>query len=576
MSISIRRVPAYVWALSALIVGVLLGGQFTDALKPVANGTRAVLSFIVWLAPVLIVCALAPAIATLVRRGLAGRFVGAVVGWFLMSSIVAGLLGLVVAAVVFRLPFRMDGGVLASAMPMLRRMGSGGYASTPVIAMVTAVTLGLIGVKSDRVYTGLRWLEAGLARVGRSIAIVMVPLVLALGIMIGVNFGARLAMTHYGAMIVYSAGMALVWWLLYVFVLLRFVGGVRAIRPMLRDYYFPTALFAAGTSSSLATIPINIANLKKYGIRDEVADFVVPIGTIMHKGASAMQYVAYGPLIAGSVFGIAVGWPQLLIAWPFIVLYSMAAPGVPGAMGLGLWTAVLMASVLGLEDPVRTTFIGTWVALTGGIPDMFRSSGNATADGMSAIIFSKNFEKYFARAAAAAPFLMSAVGCYRYAYVPLPQAPVGQEVRVHVSAPGLARLTDRQKDDLALTKPTIEGQLVSASSQEIMLAVSVPVESSATRVDMRQRLLIPAGDVLQVERRQIDRTKTTLLAVGTTAVVGAVIWRSVRGKFGGSTTEPGPQQSENRLPVLCSTPGSRACLGLRIPVPHILLYNHRQ
>src|SRR5262245_21729227 len=193
MSMSIRRVPAYVWAFTALMIGILVGGFYPGPLKPVANGTRAVLSFIVWLAPVLIVCALAPAIATLVRRGLAGRFVGAVVGWFLMSSVAAGLLGLMVAAVVFRLPFRMEGGLLGAAMPLLRRMGSGGYASTPVIAMVTAVTLGLIGVKSDRLYTGLRWLEAGLARVGRSIAIAMVPLVLALGVMIGVNFGARLA-----------------------------------------------------------------------------------------------------------------------------------------------------------------------------------------------------------------------------------------------------------------------------------------------------------------------------------------------------------------------------------------------
>ena len=209
---------------------------------------------------------------------------------------------------------------------MLKRMGSGGFASAPVIAMGTAVVLGLIGVRSERVYAGLRFLEGALARFGRTVSYAMVPLILALGIMIGVSFGARLAMAHYGAIIVYAMTMAVIWWAFYVFVLLRFIGGVRAIRVMLKEYYFPTALFAGGTCSSLATIPLNIANLKKYGVRDEVVDFVVPVGTIMHKGASAMQYVAYGPLIAGSVFGIAIGWPQLLIAWPFIVLYSMAAP----------------------------------------------------------------------------------------------------------------------------------------------------------------------------------------------------------------------------------------------------------
>jgi Na+/H+-dicarboxylate symporter len=204
-------------------------------------------------------------------------------------------------------------------------------------------------------------------------------------------------MSHYGTVVLYSAMLAVVWWLFYVFVLLRFLGGVRSLRRLLTDYYLPTALFAAGTSSSLATIPVNLANVKKYGVVDEVADFVIPVGTIVHKGASAMQYMAYGPLIAGVFFGLPIGWSQMLVVWPVVVLYSMAAPGVPGAMGLSLWTGVLYSSMLGLQEPMRSTFVGTWVALTGGIPDMFRSSGNATADGFSAIIFSNNFDRFFRR-----------------------------------------------------------------------------------------------------------------------------------------------------------------------------------
>jgi Na+/H+-dicarboxylate symporter len=191
--------------------------------------------------------------------------------------------------------------------------------------------------------------------------------------------------------------MAIVWWLLYVALILPRVGHVRDPVRLAKEYYMPTALFAAGTCSSLVTIPVNVASLKQYGVRDEVADLVVPMGAIMHKGASAMQYMAYGPLIAGSVFGITLDWLHLLMVWPVVVLYSMAAPGIPGAMGLSLWTGVLFASLLGLDDPLRTSFVGTWVALTGGVPDMFRSSGNATADGFSAIVFNNNFEKYFGR-----------------------------------------------------------------------------------------------------------------------------------------------------------------------------------
>ena len=374
----------------------MLGGLLPEPMTPIADGTRWVLSIVVLAAPALIVGALSPAIATLIRRGLAGKFVAAVLAWFVFATIVGSLLGMIVAAIVFRLPFTPGGGAFSDASAMLSEL-RGGKASIAVIAVAISIVIGLLGVKIEWIYRLLRRVEHAIATAGASIAIALVPLVLALGIMIGVSFGARLGMGHYALMILYSAGMAVIWWLLYFVLFLPVLGGVRDRARLMREYYIPTALFAAGTCSSLATIPVNIANVKRYGAREEVADFVVPIGAVVHKGASAMQYMAYGPMIAGYVFGLDVGWAHMLVVWPFIVLYTMAAPGVPGAMGLALWTGVLFASLLRLEDPLRTTFIGTWVALAGGVPDMFRTSGNATADGFAAIIFSNRFEKYFSR-----------------------------------------------------------------------------------------------------------------------------------------------------------------------------------
>jgi Na+/H+-dicarboxylate symporter len=391
----LRRVPSYLWGFLALIAGIAAGGSFPDALKPVADGTRAALSVIVRIAPFLVVGALSPAIATLIRRGLAGKFVGAVLTWFVLASVVGSMLGMLIAAIAFRLPFTPGDATLTNAGAMLSELRSGGRASAALIAVVASVVIGVVGVKVEALYAVLVRVQREIARAGTWIGVAIVPLILALGVMLGVTFGARMGMSHYGLMILYSAAMGVVWWLLFWFALLPTLGRVRDRMYLLKVYYLPTALFAAGTCSTLATIPVNIANLKTYGVRDEIADFVVPIGAIVHKGASAMQYMAYGPLIAGYVFGLEIGWSHLLMVWPFIVIYTMAAPGVPGAMGLALWTAVLFASLLGLEDPLRATFVGTWVALAGGIPDMFRTSGNATADGFAAIIFNNNFEKYF-------------------------------------------------------------------------------------------------------------------------------------------------------------------------------------
>jgi Na+/H+-dicarboxylate symporter len=391
------RVPSYVWSFVALTLGVLLGGAAPVALEPVAAGTRALLGVLVAIAPLLVIGALSPAIATLVRRGLAGKFVAAVLIWFIAASLMGSLLGMLIGAALFRLPLLPSAGAVADAAMMLGELGSGGKASIAVIAIIIAIVVGLVGVRFDGLYAVLRKVERGIARAGATIGFAMVPLILALGIMIGVSFGARLGMGHYGLIILYAAGLTAVWWLIYYALILPYLGKVRDRWRLTTEYFFPTALFAAGTCSSLATIPVNLAHAKKYGVRDEVADFVVPLGAIVHKGASAMHYMAYGPFIAGYVFGLDIGWSHLLAVWPIVVVYTMAAPGVPGAMGLALWTAILFASLLGLADPVRTTFIGTWVALAGGIPDMFRTSGNSTADGFAAVIFDRHFDKHFAK-----------------------------------------------------------------------------------------------------------------------------------------------------------------------------------
>lgn len=395
---ALRRIPSYVWAFIALVGGITAGGLLPDLLAPVASGTQVGISWLIRLVPLLIFAAVSPAIATLVRRGLAGRFVGALIGWYVLTSVAAGLLGVVIASVLFGIPFTSSTtGALAQGAEILRDLGSSRGASLPMLAIVGAVLVGLIGVKSDSLYAILRRVERGITRLGGSIGHIMVPLVLAFGIMIGVTFGASLGMSHYGGMIAYALFMSLIWWSFYVFVLLRLLGGVRSPGRLLKQYYVPTALFAAGTCSSLATIPINLASIKKYGVRDDVADFTIPFGAVVNQDAAAMQFTAYAAFLGAHVFGLEVTWSLLLVAWPVIVLYTIASPGVPGAMASSLWAAVFFASVLGLEDPLRATFVGTWVALAAGVPDMFRTATNATGDGFTTIIFSHKFEKYFAQ-----------------------------------------------------------------------------------------------------------------------------------------------------------------------------------
>lgn len=391
----VRALPAYLWTFLALVLGIVLGGALPGPLAPVATATAAFIRLIVLLVPALIFVALSPAIATLVRRGLAGRFAGAVILWYVLSSTVAGLFGLLVSSMLFRIPFSIErAGAWGEAAGMMGALLEQPTASLPLLAILGAIALGGLGGWVDGLYRVLERIETGIARAGDRLGYVLVPLILAFGITLGVRFGARLGLGHYGMMALYTGALCLVWWAFYLFVLVRRLGG-RAPREVLSTYYVPTAVFAAGTCSSLATLPVNLANAKRAGVRDEVADFVLPFGAVANLDASALAYVAYAPFVLTYVFGVEVSWTILLMAWPVLVLFSIAAPGLPAGMGTALWSSTLFASMLGLAEPVRTEFITTWIALSGGLPDMFRTATNCTGDGFTALIFDGQFDRFF-------------------------------------------------------------------------------------------------------------------------------------------------------------------------------------
>ncbi len=392
---TLEKIPAYLWTFLALVLGIALGGILPELLAPIATLTAALIRLIVALVPLLIVAALSPAIATLVKRGLAGRFAGSVVLWYVLTSMVAGLFGLVVASFIFRIPFAAEAtGAWSEAVNMFRAFGEDTSASLPLVAILGAVMVGVLAVWIEPLYTALKRVETGIAGVGGKLGYVMVPLILMFGITIGVRFGARLGIGHYFTMTLYTVLLCFAWWLFYVFVIIRYLAR-RPPRRVITDYYIPTAIFAAGTCSSLATLPVNLASVKKYGVRDEVADFVVPFGAVFNLDASTLMYVAYAPFVLTYIFGIATSWTTLLIAWPAIVLFTIAAPGLPAGIGTALWSSTLFASMLGLEDPVRSDFITTWIALAGGLPDMFRTATNCTGDGFTAITFDSMFDRFF-------------------------------------------------------------------------------------------------------------------------------------------------------------------------------------
>lgn len=64
-------------------------------------------------------------------------------------------------------------------------------------------------------------------------------------------------------------------------------GGQRGVRAFWRNIATP-AITAIATSSSAASIPVNIEYTKKMGVKDDIAETVIPLGANTHKDGSVV------------------------------------------------------------------------------------------------------------------------------------------------------------------------------------------------------------------------------------------------------------------------------------------------
>ncbi|MBE22369.1 MAG: hypothetical protein CME22_01635 [Gemmatimonadetes bacterium] len=384
----LTKIPTYLFLLASLILGMLLGGFFSDSLQGVATSVNVAISVIIYFVPILIFVALSPAISSLADSGRANSLAGSVILWYLFTSFLAGLLGLSVSTLLFGLSLSTSLDNPTGTMMTLLAPGESLSASRPLIAILLAVCFGLLGTKWNFLRLFLEKVQSKVFYFGSKIKLVIVPFVLFLGISVGVRFGAQLGLTNYVLMTMYTFLLCLTWTTFYVFILLK-LAKPHDVKEVARDYLLPTAVFAAGTCSSLLTLPVNLANVKKQGVSTRIADFVLPVGSVINLDASALAYVAYAPFVLSYLFGIQIDLATLLMAWPAIVLFTIAAPGLPAGMGTALWSATLFASVLNLPENVASEFVATWIAMSSGLPDMMRTATNCTSDGFASMIMEK-------------------------------------------------------------------------------------------------------------------------------------------------------------------------------------------
>lgn len=134
----------------------------------------------------------------------------------------------------------------------------------------------------------------------------------------------------------------------------------------------PVQLLAFTTSSSAATLPLNMETVeRKLGVSQRVTSFVLPMGmTINMDGTSLYQAVA--AVFIAQVLGIELTWVQLLTIVVTTTLSSIGTPGIPGGAVVIL---IVVLSSVGIPPEGLALILGLDRPL-----DMLRTVVNVTGD----------------------------------------------------------------------------------------------------------------------------------------------------------------------------------------------------
>lgn len=190
----------------------------------------------------------------------------------------------------------------------------------------------------------------------------------------GLGFGAVIPLTKY--VICVMIGLAVQAFVVYP-ILLVIVTRLNPIRFFKK--FFSVMFFAFSSSTSNATIPLNLEKLSELGVSRDISSFTIPLGaTINMDGTAIMQGVAV--MFAAQAYGIDLTTSALLTVIFTAVMASVGTAGVPS---VGLITLTMVFNSIGL--PVNA--IGVIFGIDH-ILDMFRTAVNVTGDAVCTLIVS--------------------------------------------------------------------------------------------------------------------------------------------------------------------------------------------
>jgi len=178
---------------------------------------------------------------------------------------------------------------------------------------------------------------------------------------------------YFGA---FLAGIAVLWILL---LLAGFIFLGRRLPDLLRRLYTPM-IIAFSTTSSEAVFPKLTEELEKFGCKDKIVSFILPLGYSFNLDGS-MMYMTFASIFIAQVYGIHLDYGTEITMLLVLMLSSKGVAGVPRA------SLVVVAATCGMFDiPVEGIAL---ILPIDHFCDMFRSGTNVLGNALATTVVSK-------------------------------------------------------------------------------------------------------------------------------------------------------------------------------------------
>ncbi|WP_177160327.1 dicarboxylate/amino acid:cation symporter [uncultured Fusobacterium sp.] len=376
--------------LPKLILGILAGiaigkMKVLFVVELLATFNNIFGSFLGFIIPLIIIGFVAPGIGNLGKS--AGKLLGGSTILAYVSTIIAGSFAYVVDTNIFPKLLNVGSFILHDTTNPEEALVKSliNIKIAPLMDVMTALVLafvlglGIAYLKEDTVKKFMDEFQLIVEGTIKSVIIPLLPFHIS-GIFANMTYAGKVEM-----IIAVFAKVFVVIIILHILILLfqyTVAGSLNGKNPIsLIRNMLPAYFTAVGTQSSAATIPVTLAQTKKNGANDGIAEFTVPLFATIHLSGSTITLTSCSlaiMMLEGMNFSFSSYFGFILM----LGVTMVAAPGVPG--GAVMAALGLIQSMLGFNAELSSLMIALYLA-----QDSFGTACNVTGDGALALIVNK-------------------------------------------------------------------------------------------------------------------------------------------------------------------------------------------